>query len=135
MTIVVQNNGEKIALEYLVNKNGNTEDLVYRLYTNTITIAETDTAASYTEAAGGGYVAKTLTGSSWTITPGDPTTATYAQQQWDFTGALTGPSGIKGYYVTRATTGDLVYSESFGATFTPATNGDYARVTPTLTGA
>jgi hypothetical protein len=132
MTILVPNTGEVIALEYLVNKNGLTENLVYRLFATNVTPAETDTAGSYTEAAGGGYAAKTLTGSSWTVTGGAPTSASYAQQTWTFTGALTTNATVYGYYVTRASSADLVLAETF-STFTPASNGDNLKLTPAIT--
>jgi hypothetical protein len=130
MTIMVPNTGEVIALAYLVNKQA-PENLVYRLFATNITPAETDTAASYTEAAGAGYAALTLTGASWSVTGGAPSTASYAQQTWTFTGALTTNGTIYGYYVTRATTGDLVLAETF-ASFTPAANGDNLKLTPQI---
>lgn len=131
MTILVPNTGEVIALSYLVNKSV-PENLVYRLFATNITPAETDTAGTYTEAAGGGYSAITLTGSSWTVTGGAPSTASYAQQTYTFTGVLTTNTTIYGYYVTRATTGDLVLAETF-TSFTPATNGDNIKLTPQIT--
>ena len=133
MTIQFVNNGEVIALEYLVNKNSLTEDLVYRLFTNNITPSETDTVGTYTEATGGGYTSKQLTGTSWTITPGAPSVATYARQDWVFSGALTGSASIYGYYVTRQTTGDLVFAERAAQTQTPANSGDEYRVVPRIT--
>jgi hypothetical protein len=129
MTIMVPNTGEVIALSYLVNKSA-PENLVYRLFTNNITPAETDTASSYTEASGAGYAAITLTGSSWSVSGGAPSSASYAQQTWTFTGAL--GATVYGYYVTRATTGDLVLAETF-TSFTPAANGDNIKLTPTIT--
>ena len=132
MTILVPNTGEVIALQYLTNKVATPENLVYNLFATNVTPAETDTAASYTAAAGGGYVAKTLTGANWTITGGAPSSAAYAAQQWVFTGALTTNATIYGYYVTRATSLDLVFAETF-ATFTPANNGDTITLTPTIT--
>lgn len=131
MTILVPNTGEVIALSYLVNKSV-PENLVYRLFATNITPAETDTAGTYTEAAGGGYSAITLTGSSWTVTGGAPSTASYAQQTYTFTGVLTTNTTIYGYYVTRSTTGDLVLAETF-TSFTPATNGDNIKLTPQIT--
>lgn len=131
MTIMVPNTGEVIALSYLVNK-ATPENLVYRLFTNNITPAETDTASTYVEASGGGYAALTLLGASWTVTAGSPSTATYAQQTFTFTGPLTTNPDIRGYYVTRATTGDLVLSESF-TVFTPTNNGDNLKITPQIT--
>lgn len=133
MTLLVVNNGEVQALRYLVNKDGLTENLVYRLFTNNVTPAETDTAASFTEAAGGGYAAKTLTGSGWTVTEGAPSTAVFAQQEWGFTGALTGSATIYGYYVTRESTGDLILAERLATPRQPTTNGDALRITPRIT--
>lgn len=131
MALLVQNNGEVVALGCLVNKTV-PENLVYRLFTNSITPAETDTAATYTEATGGGYAAATLSGASWTITPGAPSSAAYAQQTFTFTGPLTTNPDVRGYYVTRATSGDLVLSETF-TVFTPTNNGDNIKLTPTIT--
>lgn len=132
MTLVVVNSGEVAALSYLVNKVATPENLVYRLYTNNITPAETDTAVTYNEASGGSYASKTLTGANWTVSSGAPSTATYAAQQWVFTGALSGNATVYGYYVTRASTGDLVLAENFSA-FTPATNGDNITINPQIT--
>lgn len=131
MTIMVPNTGEVIALGCLVNKS-TPENLVLRLFTNNITPAETDTAATYTEATGGGYSAITLTGSSWTVTGGAPSSATYAQQTFTFTGALTTNPDIHGYFYTQTTSGTLVASETF-TVFTPANNGDNIKITPTIT--
>jgi hypothetical protein len=132
MPLVVCNNGEVVALSYLVNKVTTTRDLVYRLFATNVTPAETDTAGTYTEATGGGYANKTLTGASWTVTGGAPTTASYAQQDYTFTGALTTNTTIYGYYVTRATDADLILAETF-TSFTPANNGDKVLLTPQIT--
>ena len=129
--IVVPNTGEVIALAYLVNKQA-PENLIYRYFTNNITPSETDTTATYTEAAGGGYAAMTLTGPSWTVTGGAPSQAAYAQQTTTFSGALTGNATIYGYFVTRATSGDLVLAETF-TSFTPAASGDQIKLTPQIT--
>lgn len=132
MTLLVPNVGENITLSYLVGKTTTVRDLVYRLFATNVTPAETDTAGSYTEAAGGGYANKTLTGASWTVTNGAPTSAAYAQQTWTFTGALTTNATIYGYYVTRVTDTDLVLAETF-TSFTPANNGDQILLTPQIT--
>jgi hypothetical protein len=132
VTLLVPNVGENIALSYLVGKTTTVRDLIYRLFATNITPAETDTAGSYTEAAGGGYANKTLTGASWTITNGAPTSAAYAQQTWTFTGTLTTNPTIYGYYVTRVTDADLVLAETF-TSFTPSNNGDQILLTPQIT--
>jgi hypothetical protein len=130
--IVVPNTGEVIALSYLVNKISVPEDLKYCLFTNNITPAETDTAATYTLVTGGGYADKTLAGANWTVTGGAPSAASYPQQTWTFTGALTTNPTIYGYIAKRATTGDLVLAETF-ASFTPAASGDNILLTPQIT--
>lgn len=132
MTILVPNTGEVIALSLLVNKITTAENLKYQLFATNITPAETDTAGTYTIAAGGGYADKTLTGASWTVTGGAPSNASYAQQTWTFTGALTTNPAIFGYIAIRAATGDLVFAETF-ASFTPTNNGDQILLTPAIT--
>lgn len=132
MTILVPNTGEVIALSLMVNKIAAAEDLKYCLFATNITPAETDTAATYTLATGGGYSDKTMTGASWTVTGGAPSNAVYAQQTWTFTGALATNATIYGYIAKRATTGDLVLAETF-TSFTPAINGDAILLTPTIT--
>lgn len=133
MTILFCNNGEAQALRYIVNKDGLTENLRYRLFTNNITPAETDTAGSYTEASGGGYASIEMIGASWTVTPGAPSSAAYAQQQWSFSGPLTAGASLYGYYAVRAVTLDLMFSDRFATARTPTNPGDALRLTPQIT--
>lgn len=131
MAIVVPNNGEGDFLSYFVNKSS-PENLVLRLFTNNITPAETDTAATYTEASGFGYAAITLTGASWTVTEGAPSNASFAQQTFTFTGAL---GNVYGYHCTRVTSGRIAYSERFtDGPYNIANNGDQIKITPAVTG-
>lgn len=108
--------------------------LTLRLFSNNITPSNTDTEASYTEVAGGGYAAIALTAASWVAaTVASPSSTSYAQQTFTFTGATTAPGTIYGYYLTNAG-GKLVYSQTLTAgVFTPAVNGDNVKVTPVLT--
>lgn len=130
MTLLVPNNGEGDAAAAFVNKS-TLSDLVLRLFTNNITPAETDTAATYTEAAGNGYGALTLTGASWTVTEGAPTQAAYAQQIFTFTGAL---GNVYGYFCTRSTGGRIGYAERFSdGPYNIVNNGDQVKVTPQIT--
>jgi hypothetical protein len=131
MALVVPNAGEDVMLQNILNKTA-PENQTLKLYTNNITPAETDTAGTYTEASGSGYAAKSLTGASWTVTPGAPTTAAAAQQTWTFTGAL---GNVYGYFVVQATSGIILWAERFtGAPFNVANNGDEIKVTPQFTG-
>lgn len=131
MPVVFPNVGEGIALKALVN-NAAPQDLVLRLYSNNITPAETDTAATYTEATGGGYAAKSLAGASWTITEGAPSFAGFAQQSWVFTAAI---GNLYGYYYTQTTSGLLVAAERFpDGPYNIANVNDEVRVTPRIEG-
>lgn len=105
-------------------------NLTLKLFCLDVTPADTNTAGTYTECAGGGYAAKTLTNGSWVVTTGnDPSDATYAEQTFTFTGALTTNTTIFGYFVIDAD-GTLIWAEKLGSTFTPANNGDNVKITP-----
>lgn len=133
MALVIVDNGESIALQYLTNKSATTRDLILRLFTSNTTPAETDTTGTYTEASGNGYASITLTGASWTVSGTAPTSIGYAQQTFTFTGAL---GDVYGYYLTRATDADLVAAERFtGAPFNIANNGDQIKITLAITAA
>jgi len=129
MALVVPNNGEGDALKAVVNHTAATNPIL-RIYTSNTTPAETDTAATYTEDTAGGYAAITLTGSSFTITEGAPSDATYAQQTFTYTAATT----AYGYFVTRTTSGRIAWAERFtSAPFTIPSGGGTIKITPVLT--
>jgi hypothetical protein len=120
--------GLKIQFNNIRATGGN--NLTLKLFTSDTTPADTDTQATYTEANGGGYAAKTLTMGSWTVNiTSNIAQAAYGEQTWTFTGALTGNPTIYGYYIVDADN-VLQWAERLGATFTPTTNGDILRVTP-----
>lgn len=127
MALLVPNVGETELLSRMLNKSA-TGDVVLRLYTNSKTPAEADTVASYTEASGSGYAAKTLTGASWTVADigGGVIEASYAQQSFDLSGAMT----CYGYYVTNGAGTTLLWAELFtdGPYVIPAGGGS-VRVT------
>lgn len=127
MTLVVPNVGEVENLELYLKS----EDLFLRLYSNNVTPGESDTAATYTQVAGGGYAQKTLTAASWVITSGNPSFGSYAAQDFTFTGVTSAPGTIYGYYVVDAG-GILRFAERFPAgvvPFSPILNS-LIRVTP-----
>jgi hypothetical protein len=104
---------------------------VLRLYSYNQTPAKTDVAGDYTEVSGNGYAAETLTPADWILTPGDPSSAAYPQVTFAFSGAA---GNVYGYYVTRATTGDLMFANRFSnAPINIANNGDEIRITLTIT--
>jgi len=102
-------------------------NLTLRLFATNVTPAQT--GVTYVEAAGGGYVAITLTNGSWVIDPAlDPSVAAYAQQTFTFTGPLTTNLSIYGYYITDDA-GTVIYAEAI-APFQPLADGDLIRITP-----
>lgn len=132
MAMTVQDVGAEAGLKIQFNNvratGGN--NLTLKLFTSDTTPADTDTAATYTEANGGGYAVKTLTMGSWTVSiTANIAQAAYEEQTWTFTGSLTGNPTIYGYYIVDADN-VIVCSERLGAAFTPTTNGDILRVTP-----
>jgi hypothetical protein len=130
MTLFIPEVSEVTMLQKILN-----QDLYLRLYSNNVTPANGDTAASYTEVAGGGYSQFTLTYANWTITGGNPTVALYSNfQDWNFTGTTNAPGTVYGYYVVQVSDGKLVYSERFPVVpFTPVLNS-LIRIRPRFTG-
>lgn len=132
MALLVPDVGEVLALKAFLNHTA-PQDQTLKLFASNTTPAEGDTAVTYTEAAGGGYAAKSLTGTSWTVgTSGGTSTATYAQQTYTFTGALTTNTTIYGYYLVQTTSGVLMFAERAASTFVPAASGDSYAVTPSI---
>jgi hypothetical protein len=130
--IVLADVGADLLLEIIFNDSraAGGDDLTLSLYTNNYVPLDTSVAGDFTEAAGGGYAAVTLTMGSWTVAAGnDPSDAVYAEQTWTFTGTLTGAATIYGYFVVDAD-GTLLFAEKFDYSFTPAKNGDQLRLTP-----
>lgn len=128
MSQLLPTDGEELALEYLVNKSS-PQNLVLRLFVNDYTPVQATVVGDLTEASGSGYASKTLTGGSWTVTPGVPCVATYALQTWTFSGAL---GFVYGYYLTRVTGGELVLAERFPVAFEITTSGDMISLPPTI---
>lgn len=138
MAIVIPEPSRELILKNFLNHTA-AQNLTLKLFTNNYTpLIGTPTggsvAADFTEASGGGYAAKTLTGSSWTLTNDgvNDGKATYADQTWTFSGALSGSATIYGYFVVQATSGLLVWAERFSDTFTPAVANDALTVSPAI---
>ena len=132
MTLLVPNVGEADGLNAFVNKAAAT-NLILKLFSNNITPAETDVDTDYTEATFTGYSSITLTGANWTVTPGAPSSAAYAQQQFTSTAGSQNQS-IYGYFMTRTTSGNLALAERFtDGPYVIQNNGDFIQVTPNIT--
>lgn len=133
MTLVVCDGGESIALRYLVNKLGTPEDLVLCLFKSNTTPAEADVIGTYTEADFTGYSNITLTGASWTVSGTAPTSIGYAQQTFTSSAGSQNQS-VYGYYLKRASGGELVWAERFSdGPYVIVNNGDAIKITPTIT--
>jgi hypothetical protein len=129
MAVVFTQAGEVIALQNIVNA-ASPQNLVLKLYSNNQTPSGLDTATNYTELSGYGYSAVTLTPGNFTFATGVPCTATYPQISFTFTGAA---GYIYGYFVTQASSGNLVFANRFtNAPIQIANNGDQIRVTLTI---
>jgi hypothetical protein len=131
MALLVPNNGEGDGLKAFLNHTAAT-DPILRLFQNNITPAETDTAATYTEATFTGYSSVTLTGASWSVVEGAPSSASYAQQSFTSSAGSQNQS-IYGYYVTRTTSGRIAWAERFtDGPYVIVNNGDKIQITPSL---
>jgi hypothetical protein len=108
------------------------ENLVLKLYKSNTTPAESDTAGTYTEADFTGYSSASLTGASWSITPGDPSFASYAQQTFTSSAGAQSQS-VYGYYIVQASSGILIWAERFpDGPYVIVNNGDQIKITPRI---
>jgi hypothetical protein len=134
MAMVLMDTGaEQILNSYFKKIEPSTgNNLTLKLFVNNITPADDDVVGDYTEAAGGGYAAKTLIAASFTVSDvSGIMQAAYAQQQFVFTGPLTTNPTIYGAYIVDAD-GVLICAELAPADYTPVSNGDLYAVTPTF---
>jgi hypothetical protein len=105
-------------------------NLTLKLFVNDVTPADDDVVGDYTEATGGGYTAVTLSAASFTVSDvAGIRQAAYAQQQFIFTGALTGNATIYGAFIVDAD-GVLICAEKAPASYTPVSAGNIYAVTP-----
>jgi hypothetical protein len=107
---------------------------ILKLFVNNVT--ETNdalVAADFTEMTTHGYASKTLTKTSWVVTPntGAAASAAYAAQTWTFTAAAA--VTVYGYYITDTTTGLLLWFEEFTTPKVVENTGDQIIITPAIT--
>lgn len=130
MALLVPDVGEVLLLKAVVDPatTGNQENWTLKLMSANTTIAESDTAGTYTEATFTGYSSKTLTRGSWgtPATASGTTSSSYAQQSWSATSAQT----VYGYWVVGATSTTLLFAENFGSI--ALTNPSTLNLTPKL---
>jgi hypothetical protein len=132
MTLLVPNAAEDVMLQNILNKTA-PQNQTLKLFKNNITPAETDTESTYTEADFTGYISISLTGASWTITPGTPSSAAAAEQT--FTSTAVQSQNVFGYYVVQTVSGKILWAERFtNGPYLIQNNGDLVKVTPQFTG-
>lgn len=133
MAVIVPNTAEILWIKHALNHTS-PENLSLKLFSNNITLSATTVIGDFTEVTGGGYAAKTLTGSSWSVATNGSgeAEATYAAQTFTFTGTIGGSGIVYGYYYVQVTSGALIACEKFASSFTPSVNGDAITFTPTL---
>lgn len=141
MSLLVPDEG-KLQLAKDILGNAALENWTLKIFSNNHTPAESDTAATYTEATFTGYVAKTLmrdtSAGHWAVPAlGSPTNAwapgaqtqvaesTYNQQSWSPTSSQT----VYGVFVVGATSTKLIYAELFSTPRSLVT-GDTLNFTP-----
>lgn len=128
MSLIITNAGKVQAVSYLIGKDTTVQNLKLKLYSNNVTPTADTIASDLVEVTGGGYSSVSLSGSSWVISE---TTASYAQQTWNFTGAV---GNVYGYYVTTADDSTVIFSERFSdGPYVVAASGDIIRVTLSIT--
>jgi hypothetical protein len=94
-----------------------------KLFSNNFTIANNTVIADFTEVAGGGYAAQTLTAANWGYTLADPLVALYSEfVEFDFTGPTMGSGKVYGYYITDSAGTTLIVAENI-TEYTPFLGG------------
>lgn len=135
MTLLFPQGGEIDVLNYMFNITA-PQTAILRLYENNITPANTDTAATYTEATFTGYAAVSLAPLTWGApVGGNPSSITYGATV-NFTSSAAQSKNVYGYYMTRTTSGVIILAErAAGAPLPIVNNGDVIHITPVVTAA
>jgi microcystin-dependent protein len=136
VTVVVLNAGEEAILEDGLTGVAYTLRLYKADVTAGLTPDEVDEleAGDFTEATFTGYSAAALSTGDWTVTQGNPTTASNVEKSFTSTadqGIQT--QNIWGHYVTRDSDGVALWFDQFPAPIVIEFDNDQVNVTPTLT--
>lgn len=126
MALVMADVGEVVNLNSML-RTTTPEAQTLKLYSNNVTPAEGDTAATFTESVASGYAAVPLTRGTWTgaATSVGVTSTTYPQQTFTFTGTGT----IYGYFVVGTTSTVLLFAELMFASGQVFNSGDLYKLT------
>ncbi len=133
MSLLVPDVGEVKLLAGMLY-GGALENRTLKLYKTNVTPAESDTAASYTEADFTGYAATTLTSSQAAGTWAVPTTAAGITSSAYGTNSVFSPTSaqtVYGYYIVGATSTVLLWAELFSSSKN-LVSGDTLTITPKM---
>lgn len=133
MSLVITNQGEAIFLANALKKAVG-EDIDIKLFSNNYIPSPTSTEADVVEVSGGGYSARSLIASNWSISGTNPSQASYNSTiTFTFTGVTLNTADIYGYYaVVRSgvNTGKMLWAYRFAdAPITIISPGDEIRIT------
>ena len=108
---------------------GGTSEFECVLFTDTLAVTDNGVAVNHTEAFGGGYASKTLTGTPVVALVGGIPTVTFPQVTFEFTGPLTTNLDIRGYEVVEISSGITIFEEVFANAVRPIA-GDLLPIIP-----
>lgn len=133
MALVFSQTGMGVIGELVTNVE-TAEDLTLRIFQNDLTPTSASVVGDFTEADFTGYAAVNLTAANWGKSLASTVVLLYNTAVAFTSSAGEQAQDIYGYYVTRTTTGDLVYSERFpDGPYSIVNNGDKVSVTPRFT--
>lgn len=129
MSIQITNTGNDNVLKYFTGVSTQTEQLILKLYSNNATPTLVSASDTFVEVQDvGGYSAKNLQPSDWTINAGTATTKPLSFTFQTFVGQ------IYGYYLVGKTSGSIIAAERFNSgPFTIANPGDSVTITVSIT--
>lgn len=137
MAMKIADEGSLAMAKILAGATAKPTSYTLRLFTDSNALADADTSASHTAAAGGGYADITLYpegGSSPAATcsaSGGINQIAWAQQTFTFTGLLTASATVRGVMILD-NAGKVWAMELLATPFQPTTNGDTVKVTPVI---
>jgi len=110
MPLVVPSSSDELMMKYILNKVAVDGNRKLKLFSNNISPFKGIALADINEVSASGYTAKTLTGSSWTVsTVSGVSTATYPVQTF----SITQSTNVYGYYVTTSDSSAVLWMERF----------------------
>jgi hypothetical protein len=132
MALTVPNEGEVEILNRLTYKTAQAS-LLLDLFSSNTTPNNASVLGDFVLVTGGGYAQKTLANTAWTVTPGSPSVANTAAQQFTFT-SVPAVTNVFGYIVHTGTKIIAVERLAVGvAPFVISAPGESVTITPQIT--